>query len=152
MNPRIKAYADFLDRVFDDCPFDWTRATLLAREVFQNVPLEGKDILDLGCGAAGDRAWFFLSEKKASSYLGVDLCRRALESSRLDDGRARVLWADLHRLPLPDASVDLIYCRGVATYAWNLKKAIEEAWRVLRPGGDFIVDFSKPTLALFFIR
>ncbi len=66
-------------------------------------------------------------------------------------GRVAILRGRMDRLPLADASVDLVVAHGV----WNLarsdaeiRRAIAEAARVARPGaGLFLFTFSRATLA-----
>lgn len=42
---------------------------------------------------------------------------------------------DIHDLPLPDNSVDAIICSSVIEHVENPIKAVEEVYRVLKPGG-----------------
>src|SRR5262249_23774051 len=47
--------------------------------------------------------------------------------------------ADGEALPFPDASFDFVYAHGVVQYAANDRKVVAECYRVLRPGGLFMV-------------
>ncbi len=113
----------------------------------------GRRALDLGCGAGrnavplAQRGW---------TVLGTDLSWPMLVAgaARARDAgvEARTAWAlsPMERLPLPDASVDLVVAHGV----WNLapssdvfRGAVAEAARVARPGaGLFVFTFSRNTL------
>jgi SAM-dependent methyltransferase len=61
-------------------------------------------------------------------------------------GRAEVVSADMRKLPFPDASFDAI----VSTYAIDhlprndIPGALSEAARVLRPGGEFLLEVMYP--------
>jgi len=58
------------------------------------------------------------------------------EAARHDDaGRIERLCADAHELPLPDASVDLLYCNLMLPWCDDLDAAFVEIARVLRPRG-----------------
>ncbi len=46
--------------------------------------------------------------------------------------------ADAHELPYRDQSVDNIYCEAVLEHLEDPRKAVEEMWRVLKPGGKVI--------------
>jgi ubiquinone/menaquinone biosynthesis C-methylase UbiE len=90
------------------------------------------------------------------SVVGTDVAwpmlaaaRRRVASEGLG-GRVTLVRAPMDRLPLPDASVDLIVAHGI----WNLarsadefRRAVAEAARVARPGaGLFVFTFSRATL------
>ena len=47
--------------------------------------------------------------------------------------------ADITRMPLPDHHFDLIFCNHVLEHIPNDRKAMQEMFRVLRPGGTAIV-------------
>lgn len=46
--------------------------------------------------------------------------------------------ADAHNIPLPDSSFDAIICKEVLEHLYHPHKAIEEMFRVLKPGGKFV--------------
>jgi SAM-dependent methyltransferase len=50
-----------------------------------------------------------------------------------------VLPGDFHELVFPDACVDGLYCNSL-DHALDLKKLLEEAKRVLKPGGTLLID------------
>ncbi len=50
-------------------------------------------------------------------------------------GRCRLLEADVHDIPLPDASVDLAVSRGSVFFWDDLPRAFSEIYRILAPGG-----------------
>ena len=45
------------------------------------------------------------------------------------------LQAGIEKLPLPDASVDVVICNGVFNLCPDKQGVLAEAFRVLRPGG-----------------
>jgi SAM-dependent methyltransferase len=82
---------------------------------------------------------------RAERALGVDASRDmlALARARLAErglaGRCAVRQADMYRLPLPDASFDVVALQMVLHYAEDPAAALAEAARVLRPDGLVVV-------------
>ena len=96
----------------------------------------GLDVLEVGVGMGADFVRWLRAGARAS---GVDLTRRAVEITR---GRmeAEALHGDLRvadaeRLPFADETFDLFYSWGVLHHTPDTAKTLEEARRVLRPGG-----------------
>ena len=102
------------------------------------------DLLDIGTGTG--RILEVLSDKVAHA-VGVDLSPDLLVRPRSRRDRARlrncaVRKGDMHNLPVGEGSFDAVTIHQVLHHAERPGKAIEEAARVLRPGGRiFIVDF-----------
>ena len=102
------------------------------------------DLLDIGTGTG--RILEVLSDKVAHA-VGVDLSpdMLMLARSKLERARLRncaVRKGDMHNLPVGEGSFDAVTIHQVLHHAERPGKAIEEAARVLRPGGRiFIVDF-----------
>ncbi|MBP9770930.1 class I SAM-dependent methyltransferase [Candidatus Gracilibacteria bacterium] len=67
--------------------------------------------------------------------------------------QTKFIKADAEKLPLPDNSVDFAYSVGLLRYLKDPLRALEEGYRVLKPGGVFLwllsgyTDIStKPTI------
>jgi SAM-dependent methyltransferase len=73
---------------------------------------------------------------------GVDSSPDMLAIARRKVPGARFLQADLHRLPLPDGAVDLVVCALALTHVPDLRRALAELARVMRPGGHLVVSDS----------
>lgn len=107
------------------------------------------DLLDIGTGTG--RILEILADKVGRA-VGVDLSPDMLLMARSKLERARlrncaVRKGDMNHLPLGDASFDAVTIHQVLHYAERPAKAIQEAARVLRPGGRlFIVDFQAHDL------
>ena len=91
----------------------------------------GDTLLDAGCGRTVPVLRKYLG--RAGQLIGVDL----VEFSDVPEG-IETYNADLTKLPLPDASVDLIISRSVFEHLQYPKAAYCEFARVLRPGGAMI--------------
>jgi SAM-dependent methyltransferase len=97
-------------------------------------------LLDAGCGRYAER--LIRVRPGAGRAVGVDLVEftpEALSTPGLELHRA-----DLARLPLPDASVDLIYSVSVMEHLKDPAAVYREVHRVLKPGGLFL--FLTPNL------
>lgn len=106
----------------------------------------GARVLDLGCGSAPTGGLV-----RPASYLGLDLSSDEL---RLGAARGlRVAQADATRLPVADATVDVVVC-SMALQLLPLEPALAEVRRVLRPGGAFAatVPTSRPMPTLDALR
>ncbi len=105
-------------------------------------------VLDLCCGT-GDMT-FALGRRANSTNLriiGADFSHAMLQRATVKGRGTRLRWieADALRLPLPDASVDLVTAafgfRNLTDYDAGLREIV----RVLRPGGGCgILDFGEP--------
>ena len=104
----------------------------------------GDTILDIGCGAGVDSIIAALMVGPSGSVTGVDLVpemlERAKENARLV-GAANVtfLEASAEELPFPDNSFDVVISNGVFNLVVDKAKALGEVYRVLKPGGRFML-------------
>jgi len=95
--------------------------------------------LDLGCGG-GDLGMAVAARSEHSLVL-LDRSPTMVQAAREHvaeqglTGRTLVLLADVHHLPLANASVDLIVSRGSVMFWKDLPRAFADIYRVLAPGG-----------------
>jgi ubiquinone/menaquinone biosynthesis C-methylase UbiE len=98
-------------------------------------------VVDLGTGA-GFTAFAMCGA--ARRVLATDLTRPMLEQARRLGGERKLgnlalAQAPADALPLSGGSVDLVTCRVACHHFANLDAALDEARRVLRPGGALVV-------------
>jgi ubiquinone/menaquinone biosynthesis C-methylase UbiE len=98
-------------------------------------------VLELGFGQGFNLA-YLAPRFPEVQFSGIDLTptHPGLARSRLDRlGMRNVVLTegDFHALPYADASFDHVYAVEVFCYARDLKQALSEVARVLRPGGTF---------------
>jgi SAM-dependent methyltransferase len=100
----------------------------------------GRSVLDVGCGAGIDLARF---ARGGALVTGVDIAPSAIELARANfaqqnlPGRFEV--ANGEQLPFADNSFDLVFAHGVVQYTSDPQRLVNECRRVLRPGGEAIV-------------
>jgi SAM-dependent methyltransferase len=96
----------------------------------------GARVLEIGVGLGADHESF--ASAKAELY-GIDLTERAIEHTRARLAHAglssTLAVADAESLPFPAGHFDLVYSWGVLHHSPSPERAIDEVWRVLRPGG-----------------
>jgi ArsR family transcriptional regulator len=98
-------------------------------------------IADLG---AGEGAFALLLAQRATKVIAVDSSAKMIEVSRelaLRHGVKNVEYrlGDMEELPIDDAAVDLVFFSQSLHHALHPERAIQEAWRILVPGGRIVV-------------
>lgn len=105
---------------------------------------EGETVLDLGSGAGFD---CFLASKivgPKGKVIGVDMTAEmvARAEANVNQGGYRNVefrLGEIEALPIEDDTVDVIISNCVINLVPDKKKAFQEAFRVLRPGGRLVV-------------
>jgi SAM-dependent methyltransferase len=115
------------------------RATFRTRTGLSPADLEGKVVLDAGCGMG--RYLRTAAESSASLVVGMDLSRAVVAARELTahSPAVGVVRGDLLRLPFAPASFDQIYSLGVLDHTPDPRKAFLELTRLLKPGGRIVV-------------
>jgi SAM-dependent methyltransferase len=107
--------------------------------------VHGKDILELGCGAA---QWSIALSGLGARPVGLDLSDRQLMHARdaisATDARVPLVHASGEHVPFADGSFDIVFCDHGATSFARPERTVAEAARLLRPGGRFAFNMSTP--------
>ncbi len=104
----------------------------------------GETVLDLGSGAGTDVLISARRVGPTGRAIGLDMTDEMLALARANASEAGVENAEfiqghIEEIPLPDASVDVVISNCVINLAGDKQKVLDEAARVLRPGGRFAV-------------
>ena len=105
--------------------------------------LAGKAVLEIGPGAGGHSALFASHGARMTSVdLTAERARATQAKFRLMGAAAQgcqALQGDAENLPFADGVFDIVYSNGVLHHTPDTERAIDEVWRVLRPGGKAVV-------------
>jgi len=114
--------------------------------VWHSVFSEGKRILDIGCGT-GYYLYRMGTELNIHNGLnGIDISFNAVRLAKQRLPNALLQVADAAQLPFSDESMDLVTAYSVMQYMECPKDVIHEIFRILRPGGYFILTIHRPAL------
>jgi 2-polyprenyl-6-hydroxyphenyl methylase/3-demethylubiquinone-9 3-methyltransferase len=112
-------------------------------------------VLDIGCGA-GLLTNYLAAQTKNTKWEihGVDMSAPSLEIAKKYDATHSVDYkiADAYNLPFPDATFDAVSAMDFLEHVENPDRVIQEASRVLKPGGLFLFHtFNKNILAYLIV-
>jgi SAM-dependent methyltransferase len=130
----------------DDAVRAWTSAEVTwglfripERDVKVLGDVRGLDVVELGCGTAYVSAWL---ARRGARPVGVDVTAAQLETAARCQERFGpafpLVQADAERVPLRDASFDLVVSEYGASVWCDPQRWVAEAARVLRPGGRLV--------------
>jgi SAM-dependent methyltransferase len=101
---------------------------------------KGKQVLEIGIGNGADGVMFALN---GGQYTGADLTEAALEATRKHFEvlglTGKFQKENAEQLTFASNSFDIVYSHGVLHHTPNIQQAIDEVWRVLKPGGRAII-------------
>jgi arsenite methyltransferase len=101
----------------------------------------GEVVLDIGSGAGIDTILAARRIAPEGKAIGLDIVPEMCERARAHATEADVaegtefLEGEMERIPLPDASVDVVISNGVLNLSARKSRALAEIFRVLRSGG-----------------
>lgn len=107
-------------------------------------PLDGRDVLELGCGMGQFAAW--CAAQKAASVLGVDISAKMLERARRENAHPAITYRQepLETLTLPAESYDLVVSSLALHYLEDYAGLVRRVQEWLRPGGVFVYSVEHP--------
>jgi 2-polyprenyl-6-hydroxyphenyl methylase/3-demethylubiquinone-9 3-methyltransferase len=106
----------------------------------------GTVLVDLGCGA-GVLAPYV--EKLGYRHVGIDLVAGSLVLAR--EHGVDPVRADVHTLPLADGCADVVSAGEILEHVTDPSTVVDQACRVLRPGGLLVLDTINATRLARFV-
>jgi arsenite methyltransferase len=100
----------------------------------------GEKVVDAGSGAGFDCFIAAQQVGPGGKVLGVDMLPEMLEKSRASARRLELDNVEfreglIEKMPVPDGWADVVMSNGVINLCADKKLAMQEIWRVLKPGG-----------------
>lgn len=141
-------YAE-ISRDYDKTRGSVGKEILLGCFASMETPLSQQTILDAGCGTGN---YIALLQDKLGSIVGIDANEGMLAQSKAkfaDNPSIRFRQSILPDIPFEDESFDGIMCNQVIHHLdpennyQQLKTFMQDAWRVLKTGGVFIIHTSS---------
>lgn len=107
-------------------------------------PMEGRRVLDLGCGYG----WHcrYAAEHGAASVLGLDASQRMIAAAREKNAAPGITYrvCSLEAFDFPEAAFDVVLSNLVLHYVADLTAVYRQVHRTLRPGGCFLFNIEHP--------
>jgi len=130
------SYAESADRAWAAPEPEWGVWRIPESDLHALPDVDGKDVVELGCGTAYFSAWL---ARLGAQPVGVDVTPAQLATARACQKRHDLTFplveASAEDVPLPDASFDLVLSEYGASIWVDPYRWIPDASRLLRPGG-----------------
>ncbi len=129
-----------------DASFTWSPEGLDEAEVHLLGDVEGRRVLEVGCGAAQCSRWL---AARGAVVVGLDLSVRQLQHSlRIDSERGTevpVVCASATSLPFADSTFELACSAfGALPFLVDISAGLREVRRILQPGGRCVFSVVHP--------
>ncbi len=106
-------------------PFNWLIFEIILPDLSEAIKLYAKGkLLDIGCG---EKPFKSLTEGYIEEHVGVDHNETFHDKGNID------IFGSAYALPVEDKSFDTVLCTDVLEHLEEPDKAINEAYRVLKP-------------------
>jgi len=110
--------------------------------------LSGKTVLDMGSGSG---RFSDIALRLGAEVISLDYSSAIDEAKKnLNNTNINFIQGDVLNLPLKEKTIDFVFSIGVLHHTPSPKKGVEEAFKVLKKGGEFSISvYSKDSLYNF---
>ena len=116
-----------------------SRDRFLHETLWDESQLKGKLVLDAGCGSG---RFSEIALNLGARLIAIDYSSAVdAASQNLSSDSLLIAQGDLADLPLPNESLDFVYCIGVLQHTKWPEKIVAELLRCLKPGGEITLTF-----------
>ncbi|WP_125777670.1 class I SAM-dependent methyltransferase [Antribacter gilvus] len=139
----LEEHGDFLG----DAGFRWGPEGLSEAEAGLLGEVAGRDVLEVGAGAAQCARWLVAvrGAHAVATDVSAGMLAGALQLNAATRVRVPVVQADARSLPFADASFDVVFTSfGALPFVPDAVQVHHEAARVLRPGGRWVFSVTHP--------
>jgi SAM-dependent methyltransferase len=118
----------------DACSLEYRRRFIYG-PMFEGINLQGMKVLDAMCGSGQTTEYLLANE---AEVIGLDISNQVIESFNARWSNCRAVRRSLLDSGLPSDSFDcVVVVGGLHHIQPNVSRAIEEVYRLLKPGGYF---------------
>src|SRR3954452_816044 len=128
-----------------DAPLAWGAYRVPESELRVLGDTSGKDVLELGCGAA---QWSIALAGRGARVVGLDVSTRQLGHARDESATVPLVQGSGEQLPFRDASFDIVFCDHGALSFCDPAVSVPECARLVRAGGLLAFCCTHPLLYL----
>ncbi len=136
-------WVDMTDDIYFEQSYQFTQERFEKNGVRPEALFGGKVVLDGGCGSGKFSA--AIARFGAAKVIGLDIGEKGIafareQAKKVPYGhRLEYRVGSLLDIPLPDASVDMVWSNGVIHHTLNYERCIAEFARVTKPGGTLFL-------------
>lgn len=146
-----RTHGEFLGVDSTDGEFVWCPEGLHEGDIGLLGDVEGKDVLEVGCGSAPCSRWL---GTRGAHAVGLDISAamlaRGTATMRTDSRQISLVQASAEALPFADASFDIACSAfGAVPFVADSANVMAEVARVLRPGGSWVFAVNHPMRWIF---
>jgi SAM-dependent methyltransferase len=129
-----------------DADFVWCPENLREADVHLLGDVSGRDVLEVGCGAAMCSRWLAAQGARPVAFdLSAGMLGHAREGAARTGIDVALVQADAQHLPFRDESFDIACTAfGAVSFVADSARVMREVARVLRPGGRWVFATTHP--------